>query len=460
MGLESADPVVKDKNNLNASREQVLEAVRIVNEIGCARGADGLPKVLPGLNLICGLDGETDSTYDADLELLRTIRDEGLLLRRINIRQVIPSRKVFGVKVDTGRFKRFKETVRTEIDRPILEKVVPRGTILRGVYMEVRDGNVTFGRQPGSYPLLVGVPYPVDIGTKYDVVVTDWGYRSVTGLTYPFDINAMPMTAVGTLPGIGRKRAAQIIRARPFADYEEFVRALDDPRVADGLKNILTFGGNRRRGDIPPPSVPSFLFPGFGGLSAFLFLAVGEVHSLGVHRIDGDDVLPFLQIHELDALGVASGLTDLGDLHADELARTGEDHELVVGRHLAYADDLAVALGGLDGDDPLPAAVGETVVRHQGDLSETVLGDGQQKVVGTDDGHGDDLVMQSDRHSPHAAGVPAHGPYLLLGEPAGETGTGGQYDLLGPVGFPYLHEGVVIVEVYGLDALVAYVTVL
>lgn len=247
MGLESADPEVKERNNLNASAEQVLEAVRIVNGIGGARGPEGLPKVLPGLNLICGLDGESAGTYEMDLELLRRIRDEGLLLRRINIRQVIPSRKSFNVRVDTNRFRRFKETVREEIDRPMLERMVPAGTVLRDVYMEIHDGSITFGRQPGSYPLLVGVPYEVPLDTKYDVIVTDWGYRSVTGITYPFDINTMPMSAVQTLPGIGRKRAAAVVRMRPFADYGDMSRAIDDPNAIEGLRGLLRFTGTDRQ---------------------------------------------------------------------------------------------------------------------------------------------------------------------------------------------------------------------
>ena len=52
------------------------------------RGERGLPKLLPGLNFIAGLNGETEATYGMNMALLRDIRSEGLLLRRINIRQV------------------------------------------------------------------------------------------------------------------------------------------------------------------------------------------------------------------------------------------------------------------------------------------------------------------------------------------------------------------------------------
>ena len=241
MGLESADPAVKEANNLNASAEQLKEAVRIVNRAGGARGEEGLPKVLPGINLICGLDGETDATYKMDLALLHELLDEGLMVRRINIRQVIDSRRPFNVRVDTNRFKKFKETVREEIDRPMLERCMPAGTVLKNVYAEIHDGNTTFGRQPGSYPILVGIPYKVPLDTGYDVIVTDWGYRSVTGLTYPFDINNLPMSALSALPGIGKKRAVTLVRERPFKDYDDLSRAIDDPSVIEGLRGLLCF---------------------------------------------------------------------------------------------------------------------------------------------------------------------------------------------------------------------------
>jgi radical SAM superfamily enzyme with C-terminal helix-hairpin-helix motif len=118
---------------------------------------------------------------------------------------------------------------------------MPAGTVLRNVYAEIHDGNTTFGRQPGSYPILVGIPYKMPLDAKYDVVVTDWGYRSVTGLTYPFRINSMPMSALSALPGIGKKRASALVLKRPFADYDDMKRAIDDPAVIEGLKGLLDF---------------------------------------------------------------------------------------------------------------------------------------------------------------------------------------------------------------------------
>ncbi len=241
LGMESADIEVIRSNNLNSTPRQVLDAVRMINRIGGTRGENGMPCLLPGLNFIAGLDGETISTYDKNKEFLRKLVDEGLMVRRINIRQVLPIRREFDVKVNPNLFKKYKQEIRESVDRVMLERIVPKGTVLKDVFMEINDGNVTFGRQIGSYPLLVGIPYKLECGKRYDVIITDWGFRSITGLEYPFRINTQTMAAISSLPGIGKKRAANIVRYRPYSSYDDMRRAIDDDSVIDGLKGLLTF---------------------------------------------------------------------------------------------------------------------------------------------------------------------------------------------------------------------------
>lgn len=241
LGMESADPHVVEMNNLNAYPNQVMDAIRLINEVGSEHGENGMPHLLPGINIIAGLEGETAKTYDMNLEFLRKVRDEGLMLRRINIRQVMPVRREFDVKVDAKRFKRFKEQVRTEIDQEMLKRVVPYGTVLRNVYTELHDGVITFGRQIGSYPLLVGIPYKLELERFYDIIVTGWGFRSITALEYPFPINTANMSAISSLPGIGKKRAATIVRYRPYKDMDSLASVLDDSNVSDKLRPFLRF---------------------------------------------------------------------------------------------------------------------------------------------------------------------------------------------------------------------------
>jgi radical SAM superfamily enzyme with C-terminal helix-hairpin-helix motif len=230
-GLESADPRVANANNLNATAEQTLEAIRLVNEIGVARGPTGLPRVLPGINFVCGLDGETKETYRLNLDFLREVVNQGLMLRRINIRQVIPSRGEFpGVK-SKADFTKFKRAVREEIDGPLLEKLVPDRIILRSVYAEVKEGGRTFGRQVGTYPLLVSISYSVDIGRRIDVAVTGRGFRSVNGVEHPTDANSATLSMLEAIPGIGKRRAMSIVRKRPFATEAELWKLFDEPNA-------------------------------------------------------------------------------------------------------------------------------------------------------------------------------------------------------------------------------------
>jgi len=239
LGLESADPEVKARNNLNADAGQAMAAIRLINHAGRERGSSGLPNVLPGLNFIIGLDGETPDTLRLDLDFLREVRDEGLLLRRINIRQVSPIRKTFERGVSHSQFFRFKETVREEIDRPMLRQLVPMGTVLRGVYMELRDGKHTFGRQIGTYPLLIGFNYPLEIGRFVDCKVVDFGFRSITAVEYPLDLNHCPIAAIHSLPGIGNKRAVRLFRKRPYRSLEEVANALDEASLAERIAPFL-----------------------------------------------------------------------------------------------------------------------------------------------------------------------------------------------------------------------------
>ncbi|WP_424000070.1 radical SAM protein [Haloarcula salina] len=241
-GLESADPNVMSDNNLNVTADQCFEAVKIVNEVaGWRPGGDAdtapnfgddaarrLPKLLPGINLVHGLKGETKETFEHNKRFLQRVYDEGLMLRRVNIRQVMAFEGTD--MADTGAeiardhkklFKQYKREVREEIDNPMLQRVAPPGTVLPDVHLEYHQDGKTFGRQLGTYPLLVGIPGERDLGRTIDVAVTDHGYRSVTGVPYPLDLNSASMAELATLPGVGKSRAGDILVGRPYQTVGE-----------------------------------------------------------------------------------------------------------------------------------------------------------------------------------------------------------------------------------------------
>ncbi len=241
LGLESADPKVRKANNLNASADQTLDAVRLINEVGRERGASGLPNLLPGVNFIVGLDGEDSASLQMDLEFLRQVRKEGLLLRRINIRQVLPIRRKFESGVSHSQFLRFKRTVREEIDSQILRDLVPVGTRLTRIFTEMHEGKHTFGRQIGTYPLLIGFNYPLPLNHFVDVKVVGWGFRSITAVEHPLHVNSCPIAALESLPSIGNKRAVRLFRKRPYYSIEDVRKALDEPILANDMAEFIDF---------------------------------------------------------------------------------------------------------------------------------------------------------------------------------------------------------------------------
>jgi radical SAM superfamily enzyme with C-terminal helix-hairpin-helix motif len=233
-GMETADPAVVAANNLKALPDEVFRAIEIVNAEGGNR-RENVPELLPGLNFVCGLAGETEMTYELNEQFLDRVLKAGLSVRRVNIRQVMPFEGTPAYTNNTlgkydRRFRQFKEYVRRRIDLPMLQRVFPLGTVLREVRVEV-SGELSFGRQMGSYPILVGIPLRLPERLVTDAVVVDWGMRSVTALPVPVAINTLPASALRWLPGIGKKKVAAVIAKRPFQDIEAYLKVAGNSAV-------------------------------------------------------------------------------------------------------------------------------------------------------------------------------------------------------------------------------------
>ena len=252
-GLESADPRVHEANWLNCDSKQLKSAISLINKHGRVRGERGLPKLLPGLNFIAGLNGETSQTYDINLNLLNELKDEGHMIRRVNIRQV--EGEGFQ-EIDDADFKSFKTTVRDEFDGPLLEEMLPTGTILNDVWWEAHEGRtrlprhlepearssdvhgkagITFGRQIGAYPILVGMNYMAPLETYSNIMVTGHGARSITGIEVGLDWRTATEKQLAAIPGISAKGAWNLIGAR--------VKAISKKKEFDEIEDWFKAAG-------------------------------------------------------------------------------------------------------------------------------------------------------------------------------------------------------------------------
>ena len=188
-GVESFDPVIVKENTLNCPPKIAHKAIEIINKYGAKRGDNGMPKFLPGINIIYGLGHESKKTHEFNIQALKEIYDKGHMLRRINIRQtaILPNtmiEKKFGSKYlrkNKKYYWKWRNDIRQNIDYPMLQRLVPKDTILKDVYTEIYDGKTTFGRQIGTYPLIVGVKERLPLRQFVDIKVTTHMLRSVTG---------------------------------------------------------------------------------------------------------------------------------------------------------------------------------------------------------------------------------------------------------------------------------------
>ncbi|ADY73288.1 Radical SAM domain protein [Desulfurobacterium thermolithotrophum DSM 11699] len=245
-GLETADEEVIKKNYLKVNPEGIKKAIRIVNEVGAFKERkDGLYKLLPGINFLVGLPGETKKTFEKNKDFLKSILDEGLLLRRINIRQVMIfegtqiSEMVKKARTKYRKeFEKFKQFVREEIDFPMMKKVFPVGTVIKEVLLEAYDGGHTLGRQIGSYPVLVRIPEKLELFKVKNVIVVGHRERSVIGIPIPININNISHKLLSYIPGISKKLATEIVLKRPFKDKTELLTLF--PQLSKFSKYIIT----------------------------------------------------------------------------------------------------------------------------------------------------------------------------------------------------------------------------
>ncbi len=222
IGIESVDPEVIKKNNLKVTQEEAMKAIQIINQYGAKIGPNGSPIYLPGLNFIMGLPGETHLTFDLNKKFLLEVLERGFLVRRINIRRMMaPKTRVMSKELSKNAkfFDKWKEEIRAIIDNPMLKRCFPFGTILRKCYFEYSQGNGSYFRQAGTYPILIYIPELVDMHRTHDIVILDHGFRSLSGLTYPVDVWKLTMKQLESIPGIGKNTAAKI-KLLEKDDYE------------------------------------------------------------------------------------------------------------------------------------------------------------------------------------------------------------------------------------------------
>ena len=246
MGIETADPRVVKLNNLKVMPDEAYFAVKTISELGRVRGWNGMPELLPGINFVTGLPGETKETFRLNIEFLRRLLNDDVWVRRVNIRQVLVLQPtpLWGMADEIRQtlnrhrkyFLAFKYWVRRHFDHEMLKRILPRGTILRKAFTEAHYGDGTYARQVGSYPILIYVPARIQLNTWMDFVVVDHGFRSVIGIPHPLNVNEAPRKLLKYVPGMTDKAINEILASKPIKDINNLRKIVGE----EALKYLIT----------------------------------------------------------------------------------------------------------------------------------------------------------------------------------------------------------------------------
>ena len=117
--------------------------------------------------------------------------DNDLWFRRVNVRQVIvfPNTRMYDVglrylRKNYGLFRRFRYRVRHVYEKQMLERILPKYSVVRDVYVEKyldRRKKIAYCRQAATYPILIKAKV-VEEREMINVVITGHEERSIKGV--------------------------------------------------------------------------------------------------------------------------------------------------------------------------------------------------------------------------------------------------------------------------------------
>lgn len=118
--------------------------------------------LLPGLNLVYGLPGETHRTHYENLSWLVRLLDAGYLCHRVNVRQArsypgtgLSARQQAAPPPSAEHFGTWKADVSYVFDQPMKQRAYPAGMMIGGLHSFFVTARGTWHRRLGSYPIQV-----------------------------------------------------------------------------------------------------------------------------------------------------------------------------------------------------------------------------------------------------------------------------------------------------------------
>ena len=113
-----------------------------------------------GINIIYGLDGQSEKTLDYNLNNFKRILDSGNWVRRVFVRKLTsPYGEQFDkyTKDKLDEFENWSSTIENDFTIPMLKQVFPVGLIIKDLRMEMYKDGDSILRQMATCPVRVVV---------------------------------------------------------------------------------------------------------------------------------------------------------------------------------------------------------------------------------------------------------------------------------------------------------------
>jgi radical SAM superfamily enzyme with C-terminal helix-hairpin-helix motif len=144
----------------------LVRAVANINEFGSVTGPLGSPVLLPSLNIVYGLPGETHRTHFENLRWLTRIVDEGYDCLGTNVRQatVYPDTALAALLHQEpgpglgAHFETWRADVKQLFDLPMKARVYPIGATLSELSLYFVSGEGSWHWRLGTHSLPVFEP--------------------------------------------------------------------------------------------------------------------------------------------------------------------------------------------------------------------------------------------------------------------------------------------------------------
>jgi radical SAM superfamily enzyme with C-terminal helix-hairpin-helix motif len=185
LGIESFDNTVRKAIRKVGSAEQAIQAISVINDIGREKGLDGNSRLLPGINLIYGLPGQTSDTHKINIQYLQKILQKDFYTGRLFYRRMTrPTGISFtdGPELTQEYNGNFREIINSFV-LPMQERVYPIGSIIRGRREVIWKNGDSYMRTLGTCPTRIVIRgKKLKSYMNYDVLITrNLDYRLLEG---------------------------------------------------------------------------------------------------------------------------------------------------------------------------------------------------------------------------------------------------------------------------------------